>query len=57
MLELTRKEYYLIDDVEYLKRYCVDEAEQYLLEKETSRQWLFNVSDPLEDDYSEDSLP
>ena len=57
MMELTRKEYYLIDDAEYLDRYCRDEAERYLLEKEVNRQWLFDIKQPLEDDYSEDSLP
>ena len=55
--ELTTKEKYLLDDAEYLKRYCRDEAEAYFLEKELSRQWLFNSPADLEDDYSEDSLP
>ena len=54
---LTTKEKYLIDDAEYLDRYCCDEAEKYELEKEVNRQWLFNVSFPLEDDYTEDSMP
>lgn len=44
---LTTKEKYLIDDAEYLDRYCCDEAEKYELEKEVNRQWLFNVSFPL----------
>ena len=57
VVELTRKEMYLIDDAEYLDRYCCDEAEKYELEKELSKQWLFNVSDRLEDDYTEDSMP
>lgn len=56
-LELTRKEMYLIDDAEYLKRYCRDEAEAYFLEKELSRQWLFNRPADLEDDYGEESMP
>ena len=54
---LTTKERYLIDDAEYLDCYCVDEAERYFLEKEVNRQWLFNVSYPLEDRYDEDSMP
>lgn len=57
MMELTTKEKYLIDDAEYLKRYCRDEAEAYFLEKELSRQWLFNRPADLEDDYTEDSMP
>lgn len=57
MKELTTKERYLIDDAEYLKRYCCDEAEAYFLEKEVNRQWLFDIKQPLEDDYTEDSLP
>lgn len=57
MMELTTKERYLLDDAEYLKRYCCDEAEKYLLEKEVNRQWLFDIKQPLEDDYTEDSLP
>lgn len=58
MKNLSRTyEMYLIDDAEYLKRYCRDEAERYLLEKEVNRQWLFDITQPLEDDYSEDSLP
>lgn len=58
MKNLSRTyEMYLIDDAEYLKRYCRDEAERYLLEKEVNRQWLFDIKQPLEDDYSEDSLP
>ena len=56
MLEHT-KEMYLMNDKEYLKRYCKDEAEAYFLEKEVNRQWLFVIERPLEDDYSEDSLP
>lgn len=56
-LTLTTKEKYLIDDKEYLDRYCRNEAEKYELEKELSKQWLFDVTYPLEDDYSEDSLP
>lgn len=54
---LTTKERYLINDAEYLDRYCTDEAERYFLEKEVNRQWLFDIERPLEDDYSEDSLP
>lgn len=57
MKELTTKERYLIDDAEYLKRYCCDEAEAYFLEKEVNHQWLFDIKQPLEDDYTEDSLP
>lgn len=58
MKNLSRTyEMYLIDDVEYLKRYCRDEAERYLLEKEVNRQWLFDIKQPLEDDYSEESEP
>ena len=56
-MELTTKEKYLLNDAEYLKRYCVDEAEAYFLEKEVSKQWLFDIKQPLEDDYTEDSLP
>lgn len=37
--------------------YMLSEAEAYELEKEVNRQWLFNVSYPLEDDYTEDSMP
>lgn len=48
---------YIIDDKEYLERYCCDEAEAYFLEKQVNRQWLFNRAADLEDDYSEDSLP
>ena len=55
--ELTTKEKYLLDDAEYLKRYCVDEAEAYFLEKQVNRQWLFNRPADLEDDYTEDSMP
>ena len=50
-------EKYLFDDAEYLKRSCRAEAGGYLLEKEVNRQWLFDIERPLEDDYSEDSLP
>lgn len=57
MLELTTKEKYLINDSEYFDRYCTDEAERYLLEKEVNRQWLFDIKQPLEDDYTEDSMP
>lgn len=57
MKELTTKERYLLDDATYLKWYCCDEAEEYLLEKEVNRQWLFDIKQPLEDDYTEDSLP
>lgn len=57
MKELTTKEKYLIDDAEYLKRYCCDEAEAYFLEKEVNRQWLFNRTSDLEDCYDEDSMP
>ena len=57
MLELTTKEKYLIDDAEYLHRYCKDEAERYFLEKEVNRQWLCNIEEPLEDCYDEDSMP
>lgn len=48
---------YIINDAEYLKRFCRNEAEAYLLEKEVNRQWLFDIKQPLEDDYTEDSLP
>lgn len=54
---LTTKERYLIDDREYLERYCCDEAEAYFLEKEVNRQWLFDIERPLEDSYDEDSMP
>lgn len=37
--------------------YMMTEAEAYELEKEVNRQWLFDIERPLEDDYSEDSLP
>ena len=58
MKKLSRTyENYLLNDEEYLKRYCRDEAEAYLLEKEVNKQWLFNFEEPLEDDYTEDSLP
>ena len=62
---MTREEYfestYLLDDVEYLKRFCFDEAEAYSIERELAYDddcWLFNRSaDGLEDDYGEESMP
>ena len=58
--ELFESEY-LINDVNYLKYYCVDSAEAYELEKEMSYDedtWLFNKpSDGLEDRYDEESMP
>lgn len=63
---MTRDEYfeatYLLDDVEYLKRFCFNEAEAYEIQKSLSYDnscWLFEkpVNYCLEDDYTEDSMP
>ena len=37
--------------------YMLSEAEAYELEKEVNKQWLFNVNEPLEDSYDEESMP
>lgn len=61
-LELTTKEKYLIEDVEYLKRFCFDEAEAYSIERSLAYDhdcWLFErpVDYGLEDHYDEESEP
>lgn len=53
---------YVINDAEYLKRFCFNEAEAYSIEKELAYNndcWLFEkpVNYNLEDDYTEDSMP
>lgn len=62
---MTRDEYfeecYVLDDREYLKRFCFNEAEAYSIERALAYDddcWLFNKpSDGLEDRYDEDSMP
>lgn len=52
---------YLLDDIKYLKYYCVDESEAYCIEKDLKYDrdcWLFNRKNyELEDRYDEDSMP
>lgn len=62
---MTKNEYfeecYVLDDVEYLKRFCSDEAEAYSIERSLAYDndtWLFNKPNyGLEDDYGEESMP
>nr|WP_278860327.1 hypothetical protein [Catenibacterium mitsuokai] len=63
---MTRDEYfesvYLLDDVEYVKRFCFDDAEAYSIERDLQYNdncWLFEkpVNYGLEDDYGEESEP
>ena len=63
---MTREEYfestYLLDDVEYLKRFCFDDAEAYRIERSLQYNyncWLFErpVDYGLEDHYDEESMP
>ena len=64
---MTRDEFfeeqYLLNDVEYLKRFCFDDAEAYSIERELAYDsdcWLFfekPVNYNLEDDYGEESEP
>ena len=56
------EEQYVLNDREYLKRFCFNEAEAYCLEKELSYDhdcWLFEHKKnyELEDDYGEESEP
>lgn len=53
---------YVINDAEYLDRFCKNEAEAYELEKSLSYNadlWLFEHKKnyELEDDYGEESMP
>lgn len=52
---------YLLNDAEYLDKFCSDEAEAYCIEKDLKYDrdcWLFNRKNyELEDSYDEESEP